>query len=385
MISSHLFLSAKYAYYNTGNALTPEGGMNLQAGRSLTTGQSFGSFSESISQRPQQTVNADAHAFVKAARRDARHRVRLRLPDDRLDHADRVAGQRHPRRSRTRRPTSARRCSGRATAPTARTTSTSTSATRSRKAARRSTSACDTTISAARRCRATSPANKAFPTLVPGLTFAGYDSPFAWNNFSPRAGLTFALDESRHTIARAAYSRYAGQLSPTTIGGLNPASAAGSATYRWVDTNGDHFAQADEVLTDQRLTQGGGFNPANPTAVTSANQLDPNLKAPITDSFVAGVDRELMPHLALQVNYSYTKTTNLFGNNSGEHHAARGRDARRLHGGPGAHRDAAGRRELQRADVRGERRQGGRRRRRVPDDDGPRLLDRLPRPRGRRS
>jgi len=64
VINQHLFLSAKYAYYNTGNALTPEGGMNLQAGRSLTAGQSFGSFQNSINQRPQQSVNVDAHAFA---------------------------------------------------------------------------------------------------------------------------------------------------------------------------------------------------------------------------------------------------------------------------------------------------------------------------------
>jgi hypothetical protein len=81
-----------------------------------------------------------------------------------------------------------------------------------------------------------------------------------------------------------------------------------------VDTNHDHFAQASEVLTNQRLTQGGGFNPANPTAVTSANQIDPNLKGPRTDSFVFGVDRELMAHTVLQVNYSYKRTTDLFGN-----------------------------------------------------------------------
>src|SRR5262249_40735172 len=37
-------------------------------------------------------------------------------------------------------------------------------------------------------------------------------------------------------------------------------------------------------------------------------------KAPITHSFVTGVDRELMPNFAVQVNYSYTRTTNLFGN-----------------------------------------------------------------------
>ena len=61
----------------------------------------------------------------------------------------------------------------------------------------------------------------------------------------------------------------------------NPTSTAGSATYRWVDLNGDHFAQANEVNLNERMTAAGGFNPDNPTAVTSANLLDPNLKAPI--------------------------------------------------------------------------------------------------------
>ena len=49
-------------------------------------------------------------------------------------------------------------------------------------------------------------ANPAFPTLVPGLNFAGYDAPFTWNNVSPRAGLTYALDEARKTVARASYA-----------------------------------------------------------------------------------------------------------------------------------------------------------------------------------
>ena len=48
--------------------------------------------------------------------------------------------------------------------------------------------------------------------------------------------------------------------------------------------------------------------------MTSANRIDPDLKAPKTTSIVAGVDRELRPNLAVTVNYSYTKTTDLFGN-----------------------------------------------------------------------
>jgi hypothetical protein len=315
VINQNVFVSAKYAYYNTGNALTPEGGMNMQAGRSLTTGQSFGSFQNSISQRPQQSVNVDAHAFVKAF--GATHDIEA---GSGFRTMDAITSAEWPGNG----------ILGLENSPSDFRAQVFRQGNGANRANYFDLHAGDTiskgraTINVGvrydhqngRALPSEIAASKAFPNLVPGLTFAGYESPFTWNTFSPRAGITFALNESRTTIARAAYSRYAGQLSPTTIGGLNPASTAGSATYRWVDTNKDHFAQADEVLTDQRLTQGGGFNPANPTAVTSSNQISSDLKAPMTSSFVAGVDRELMPHVALQVNYSYTRTTDLFGNNS---------------------------------------------------------------------
>ena len=95
---------------------------------------------------------------------------------------------------------------------------------------------------------------------------------------------------------------------------MNPTSTAGYAAYRWADANGDHLAQANEVNLNQFITAAGGFNPGSPTAVTSANRIDPNLKAPRTQTVVAGIDRELRPNLALQLNYSYTRTSSLFGN-----------------------------------------------------------------------
>ncbi len=313
VVSPNVFLSAQYAYYNTGNALTPMGGMSMQAGRSLTTGQSFGSFQEAISRRPQQSAAADVHAFANAVgfAHDVEAGTGYRTTDalslNEWPGNGILAIENSPTDFRAqvfRQGNGGNRASyfhvfagdtlsrGRATLNVG------------VRFDRQGGKALASDIAA----------SKAFPSLVPGLTFPGYDSPFTWNTVSPRAGVTYALDDSRRTIARAAYSRYAGQLSPTTIGWINPSTSAGSATYRWVDQNGDHFAQADEVLTDQRLTQGGGFNPADPTAITSANQLDPNLKPPVTDSLVAGVDRELLPGFALQVSYTYTRTTDLFGN-----------------------------------------------------------------------
>jgi hypothetical protein len=66
IITSNMFVSAKYAYYNTGFVLTPEGGMDLSSGRDLTQGRSYGSTVQSENVRPQMTVNADANSFVSA-------------------------------------------------------------------------------------------------------------------------------------------------------------------------------------------------------------------------------------------------------------------------------------------------------------------------------
>ena len=137
-------------------------------------------------------------------------------------------------------------------------------------------------------------ANPAFATLVPGLNFAGYDAPFVWNTISPRAGLTYALDESRKTVARVSYSRFAGQLDTGTIGYTNPTSTAGVAIYPWVDANGDHLAQPNEVNTSQRLGSANGFNPANPTAVTSSNRDRPEPEGP-GDAKLRGRHRSRAP------------------------------------------------------------------------------------------
>ena len=316
VIGSNLFLSAKYAYYNTGNALTPEGGMDMQAGRSLTTSRSFGSTTESLNYRPQHTVNADLNSFV--TRLGASHDLKAGFGYRAVEAIAITQWPGNGILALENSPTDFR----------AQVFRQGNGGNRAKyldfylgDTLRKNRFTIDVGARYDRQWGEALPSqiagNPAFPAQVPGLTFAGYGSPFTWNNISPRAGVTYALDQSGRTVARAAYSRYAGQLDTSTIGFVNPSSVAGSATYRWIDANGDHLAQASEVLLDQRLTQGGGFNPANPTSVTSANRIDPNLKAPTTSAFVAGLDRELAPNLAVQISYSYTRTSNLFGDFSG--------------------------------------------------------------------
>jgi hypothetical protein len=148
--------------------------------------------------------------------------------------------------------------------------------------------------------------NGAFPNLVPGISFAGYDAPFTWQDFSPRVGLSYALDESRRTLVRVSYARYASQLDTGTVGFANPSGGAGNADYPWRDLNGDHFATPNEINTSGRpLSVAGGFNPDAPTSVVSANRIDADLKAPTTDEGIFGIDRELFPNFGVSVTYTY--------------------------------------------------------------------------------
>jgi hypothetical protein len=312
---SNLFVSANYGYYNTGFVLDPHGGLEMQAGRNFVTAQSYGSVSQGLNVRPQKVLNVNAQSFQN--RMGGSHDIKFGVG---YRTTDAISGTLWPGNGIL-----ANERAGNLQAQVFRQGMGGNRANYLNFYVGDTIAMNRVTIDLGLRfdrqdgeaLPSETLANPAFPSVVPGIVFAGYKTPFTWNDFSPRAGVTIALDDERKMVARASFSRYAGQLNTGTVGVLNPSSVAGSATYRWVDTNGDHFAQASEVNLNEFITAAGGFNPANPTAVTSANVLDPDLKAPRTTSVVVGLDREIVPNLAVTVNYSYTKTTDLFGNFTG--------------------------------------------------------------------
>jgi len=313
ILSPNMFLSAKYAYYNTGFLLTPEGGMSLSSGRDLVSARSYGSTVQSSNVRPQMTVNADLNSFFSAL--GAAHDVKYGFGWRRVNATTGTIWPGNGILSLQQNATTFFAQVFREGRGTNRTTYTDfyvgDTIARQRM-----------TIDLGLRydqqggvaLAGVTGANPAFPTLVPGLNFAGYDAPFTWKNFSPRAGITYSLDEAHKTVARASYTRFAGQLDSASVGQMNPSSSAGVAVYRWNDLNGDHLASADEVLTDQFVAAANGFNPANPTAVTSSNRISEDLRAPVTQSVVAGLERELKANLAVSVNYTYSRTNDLLGN-----------------------------------------------------------------------
>lgn len=323
VVNSNMFLSAAYAYYNTGIKLTPEGGLDAQAGRNVALSRAYGSTVQTLQLRPQHSVTVNANNFARAfgASHNIKYGVGYRkvLSQTQVEwpgngilgivQAQDAAGNPTDLRAQVFRQTNGANLVkyldfyvgdtlsfGRAT------------------------------IDAGVRydkewgeaLASTTDGSKAFPTAIPGVIFPGYKSPFTWKNFSPRGGLSYVFDAEAKTVGRASYSRFAAQLAPSTVGTRNTStgSTPGNATYRWTDLNGDRFAQADEVdLTQQIGNSAGGFNSANPTALApSPNVLDPDLKAPVTQTFVAGLERELRPNLAVMVDYTYNRTSDLFGN-----------------------------------------------------------------------
>jgi hypothetical protein len=312
VVSSNTFLSAKYAYYNTGFMLTPEGGMNLSSGRDLTTARSYGSTVQSQNIRPQMSVNLDLNTFFNKL---GTHDIKYGFGWRRVNATTTTMWPGNGILAVAQTPTVLIAQVFREGSGTNRTIYTNFYV---GDTISRGRSTIDLGLrydqQGGQALASFTNGNPAFPSLVPGINFAGYDAPFTWKNLSPRAGYTYALDEARKTVARASYSQFTGQLDSASIGYMNPSSSAGVAVYRWLDLNGDHLGSADEVQLNQYLGAANGFNPANPTAVTSANQINPNLTAPVTRSVVAGLDHELRSNLAVGANYTYTRTSDLLGN-----------------------------------------------------------------------
>lgn len=312
VFSNSLFVTGKYAYYNTGFTLNSIGSFDELMGISPLTGQTYGSTSGNFFLRPQHTVNIDGNHFRTFGENS--HDFKFGFGWRRTDIYSQTL---YPGNSVVAYENSLTDFRARVYREGAGTNRASYLNFYLGDSIRMGRVTLDVGVRYDRQggeaLAANNRANSAFPTLVPGIEFGGYEAPFRWNDVSPRVGMTYALAESGKTILRASFSRNAGQLTAvgTYVGYANPSSAAGWVEYPWVDANGDHLAQTSEVRVNlPLLASGGGFNTANPTAVTSANRIDPDFKAPTNMGIIVGIDRELMPDLGLAVNYTHTRVTN---------------------------------------------------------------------------
>jgi carboxypeptidase family protein/TonB-dependent receptor-like protein len=163
----------------------------------------------------------------------------------------------------------------------------------------------------AKNLESSAPENEAFPDRLPAAVFGGNDDYLqTWNQFSPRVGLSYALDDSRRTILRTSYARYYEQLAFGNVTRENPTSV-GYIQYGWNDANGDRYVQPEEVNFNDFRTS-SGVNLANPGSVSTdtVNKLDRDRKPRSDDEFILGLDRELGASFAAGVAFTYRKGSN---------------------------------------------------------------------------
>lgn len=153
-------------------------------------------------------------------------------------------------------------------------------------------------------------ANPILPDLLPAVKFTGADSGATYDDLAPRAALAYDLRGNGQTVLKASAARYYG-LGIYTAGTISPTGQT-TLSYFWNDTNSDRVIQRAELdfARGFRATPSANYDPSNPASVTTPATVDPNLENDITDEFVASIDHELMPDLAVGVSYIWRKYHN---------------------------------------------------------------------------
>ena len=159
-------------------------------------------------------------------------------------------------------------------------------------------------------------ANPLSTTWLPAITFHGADPGVAFNNFSPRLGMTYDITGNGKTIARANYARYYGQVGNGGVAGtINPVAQT-ILRYPWIDANKNGVADPGEVLASANpiAIVAGTWASANPGNAVSSNSVDPNLKNDSTDEVILGVDHEIGAGFAVGANYIWRRYGNFSWN-----------------------------------------------------------------------
>jgi hypothetical protein len=125
-------------------------------------------------------------------------------------------------------------------------------------------------------------------TIIPG---AG--TLYVWNIVSPRMGVTAKLDAGGRTMLRASYGRFSQGVLTGEISPFHPGTS--SVTVRDFVAADGNYTRIRSVLARDNL------------------KLDPDLRAPRTDEYSVGVDREVGRRLAAAIVYVRKSGANFIG------------------------------------------------------------------------
>jgi len=155
------------------------------------------------------------------------------------------------------------------------------------------------------------PANSAFPDILPAIHVSEQNTPYSWNDFSPRLGFTYDLQGDGKTIVRGSFARYADQMGARPVFLLSSVVYPGELDYLWTDLNGDNLAQYDEIDFGYGPVGIYYVDPLDPTSSRSTTVVDPDLTAPKRLEFIIGGERELMKDFSVGANFVWRRASNL--------------------------------------------------------------------------
>ncbi len=299
VFSPSFMLNLKLAHYNNGFSLTPQGGRQQDEGQNLVTARAYGSSNHYQSVRPQDTLNLDANYFrgPHELKFGFAYR-RASVTSTNSPSGSQVIARTEPARGQIAR---IQRESVSAYEGSYRSLYVQDTFTSGRLTAN---AGLRYDVQQARNTASTASGNRMFPAILPDLVYDGSGQEIEWKDFSPRAGFTLALDESRRTLLRANFSIFTHQLPMPDVTSVNPIGGVARVDYRWADTNGDGFVQSSEV----NLAAGPLGVPVN-AQLSTVNEIDPDYRAQRDLELLAGVERELLPNFAIGATYTYRRAT----------------------------------------------------------------------------
>ena len=125
-----------------------------------------------------------------------------------------------------------------------------------------------------------------------------------WNSFSPRVGITYAVDESRRTQLRGSYARFASQLgngASAVLGGCSTATSRSTAATSTATRS--RIQRARHVVG--RRTGPGSTSPTRATSPSVNKTGDYNV--PKTHELIFGVDHELFKNFGVSGSFTWRK------------------------------------------------------------------------------
>jgi hypothetical protein len=151
-----------------------------------------------------------------------------------------------------------------------------------------------------------------FP-LLPAVTAPAVKNAFDFNSVTPRVGITYALDDSRKTVARASYALFASQLPGNAASFVSPIQPYTYVYYNAVDKNGNGVADLNEIDFAAGVQGSNEVDLDHPGVKVTNNKVG-DISAPRTQELMFGVDREVAPNFGLSATLTYRYINNVLWN-----------------------------------------------------------------------